>query len=318
MQRSVWKIGIPLLLFGLLVLGFSVTSAFALSPLPVNYQPTPVVVQNNSSSSSTTSTTTQSSGTTTTQSGGTTTTGTTTTGTTTQTTSQSSSVVNNSAASPLTVSYNPTPVVVTPTTTSTTTTGTTGTTTTGTTTTTPSSSQVVVNNPASPLPVSYNPTPVVVTPTTTTGTTTTGTTGTTGTTTVQPEQPAPAGLTADEATLYDLINQDRADYGVNPVSVNMTAVQAATAKAQDMITNDYFGHDSPTYGMPSQMLTEFGVTYTTTGENIAEVANVEVANSDFMSDTGHKDNILNPAFTQVGVGVIPYNGYEVVVEEFIG
>jgi uncharacterized protein YkwD len=118
--------------------------------------------------------------------------------------------------------------------------------------------------------------------------------------------------------LYDLINQDRAAYGVNPVSINMTAVQAATAKAQDMITNNYFGHDSPTYGMPSQMLTEFGVTYTTTGENIAEVANVEVANSDFMSDTGHKDNILNPAFTQVGVGVLPYNGYEVVVEEFIG
>lgn len=265
MQRAVWKIAVPLLLFGLLVLGFSVSGAFAASPLLVRYQPTPVVVQNNSSSSSTTSTTTQSSGTTTTQSGGTTTTGTT-----------------------------------------------------GPTTTTQPSSPVVVNNPARPLPVSYTPTPVVVTPTTTTGTTTTGTTGTTGTTTVQPAQPAPAGLTADEATLYDLINQDRAAYGVNPVSINMTAVQAATAKAQDMITNNYFGHDSPTYGMPSQMLTEFGVTYTTTGENIAEVANVEVANSDFMSDTGHKDNILNPAFTQVGVGVLPYNGYEVVVEEFIG
>jgi uncharacterized protein YkwD len=161
--------------------------------------------------------------------------------------------------------------------------------------------------------VSYTPTPVVYT-SPTTPTTTTGTTGTTAT----PTPVNTSGLTADEATLVDLINEDRADYGVSTVTVNMTATEAATAKVQDMITNDYFGHDSPTYGMPSQMLTEFGVTYTVTGENIAEVANVEVANSDFMSDSGHSAIILDPSFTQVGVGVIPYNGYEVVVEEFIG
>ena len=175
----------------------------------------------------------------------------------------------------------------------------------------------MVNSAASPLPVSYNPTPVVYNTPTTTSTTTTGTTGTT-TTTVTPTPVDTTGLTADEATLVDLINEDRADYGVSAVTVNMTATEAATAKAQDMITNDYFGHDSPTYGMPSQMLTEFGVTYTVTGENIAEVANVEVANSDFMSDSSHSAIILDPAFTQVGVGVIPYNGYDVVVEEFIG
>ena len=103
MQRAVWKFAVPLLLFGLLVLGFSVSSAFALSPLTVSYNPTPVVVNNNSSSSSTTSTTTQSTGTTTTGTTGTTTTGTTTTGTTT-TTPSSSAVVVNSAASPLPVS----------------------------------------------------------------------------------------------------------------------------------------------------------------------------------------------------------------------
>jgi uncharacterized protein YkwD len=125
------------------------------------------------------------------------------------------------------------------------------------------------------------------------------------------------GLTPAEATLVDLINEDRADYGVSAVTVNLTATQAATAKAQDMITNDYFGHDSPTYGMPSQMLTKFGVNYTVTGENIAEVANVVVANSDFMSDSEHSAIILDPSFTQVGVGVIPDNGSEVVVEEFI-
>ena len=87
-----------------------------------------------------------------------------------------------------------------------------------------------------------------------------------------------------------------------------------------MINNDYFSDDSPTYGTPSQMLTEFGVTYTVSGENIAEVASVEAANADFMSDPAHQAIILDPAYTQVGVAVIadPAISSEVVVEEFIG
>jgi uncharacterized protein YkwD len=163
------------------------------------------------------------------------------------------------------------------------------------------------------LPVSYTPTPVVYAAPTV-PTTTTGTTGTT----VAPTPVNTSGLTPDEAALVNLINQDRADYGVSAVTVNMTATQAAIAKAEDMITNDYFGHDSPTYGMPSQMLTAFGVAYTVTGENIAEVENVDIANSDFMSDSGHSAIILDSAFTQVGVAVIANDGSDVVVEEFIG
>ncbi len=72
-----------------------------------------------------------------------------------------------------------------------------------------------------------------------------------------------------------------------------------------MITNDYFSHESPTYGLPSQMLTEFGITYTVSGENIAEVENVEVANSDFMSDTSHEDDHPGPVFHSGWCGCDP-------------
>ncbi len=117
--------------------------------------------------------------------------------------------------------------------------------------------------------------------------------------------------------MYDLINQSREANGVNPVSINMQAVAAATAKAQDMITNNYFNDISPTTGLPSQLLTDYGVTYQTMGENIADVANVTVANNDFLSDPAHRAIMLDPVFNEVGVGVISDDGSEMIVEEFI-
>ncbi len=40
-------------------------------------------------------------------------------------------------------------------------------------------------------------------------------------------------------------------------------------KSQDMIDNNYFSHNSPTYGSPFDMLKKFGISYKTAGENIA-------------------------------------------------
>ena len=231
MQRAV--IGIPLLLFSLLVLGFSVSGAFAASPLPVSYNPTPVVyllqrlpqrlpgqpaqqlpalpgpllpVQLQELQ--------QLSGIVTSRGK--------------QFCQPAAGELHSAARSLHSCNDFHNDYRDNPNTTGTTGTTTTGTTT-GTTTTTPASSPVVVNNSASPLPVSYTPTPVVY-KSPTTPTTTTGTTGTTVTPTpVNSYSPTP-----DEATLVDLINEDRADYGVSAVTVNMTATEAATAKAQDI------------------------------------------------------------------------------------
>lgn len=137
---------------------------------------------------------------------------------------------------------------------------------------------------------------------------------------MQPEQPAPSSLTANEAALYNLINEDRAAYGVNPVSISTSADAAAYAKAEDMISNNYFSDTSPTYGSPSQLLSDYGVSYTVDGECIAEVANVEAGNADFMADPAHESIITDSAYTQVGVAVVadPAISSDVIVEEFIG
>jgi uncharacterized protein YkwD len=104
------------------------------------------------------------------------------------------------------------------------------------------------------------------------------------------------------------------------VSINTNADAAANAKAEDMINNNYFSDTSPTYGSPSQLLTDYNVSYTVDGECIAEVVNVNAANADFMADPAHESIITDPAYTQVGVSVVadPAISSEVVVEEFIG
>lgn len=74
-----------------------------------------------------------------------------------------------------------------------------------------------------------------------------------------------------------------------------------------MYDNNYFSHDSPTYGSPFDMMTKFGIKYSGAAENIAKNSSVAAAHNAFMRSQGHKENILNPIYTHIGVGI--YNGY---------
>ena len=91
--------------------------------------------------------------------------------------------------------------------------------------------------------------------------------------------------------------------------------KVAQAKAADMAQNNYFDHNSPTYGSPFDMMKQFGVSYRTAGENIAmgQRSPQEVMEQ-WMNSQGHRQNILNGSFTKIGVGYV--NGYW--VQEFTG
>lgn len=72
---------------------------------------------------------------------------------------------------------------------------------------------------------------------------------------------------------------------------------------RDMYLNNYFSHTSPTYGSAAQMLSTYGYSFTSVGENIAHHATVEKAQAAFMSSSGHRQNILGSQWTKVGIGV---------------
>mgnify|MGYP001204844957 CR=1 FL=1 len=107
-----------------------------------------------------------------------------------------------------------------------------------------------------------------------------------------------------EQQVVDLVNAQRRQNGLSSLTHNWELSRVARYKSQDMIDKNYFSHTSPTYGSPFDMMKNFGIRYTAAAENIAKGQNSpqSVMNS-WMNSSGHRANILNGNFTQIGVGV---------------
>lgn len=107
-----------------------------------------------------------------------------------------------------------------------------------------------------------------------------------------------------EQKVIDLVNQQRAYNGLPALKANWEVSRVARYKSQDMIDKRYFAHQSPTYGSPFNMMENFGIRFSAAGENIAygQRTPQEVMNS-WMNSPGHRSNILNRTYNQIGVGV---------------
>lgn len=103
--------------------------------------------------------------------------------------------------------------------------------------------------------------------------------------------------------LIKFINDERKKNNLNPLEVNENLNETAQKKCEDMAINQYFSHTSPSYGTPFEMLKEFNINYSIAGENIArKQKNPKEVFDDWLNVEGHKKNILNPNFTQIGAG----------------
>ena len=88
------------------------------------------------------------------------------------------------------------------------------------------------------------------------------------------------------------------------VRLNEVAHSIFYAPQYVAIEKGYFDHTSPTYGSPFDMMKKFNISYNTAGENIAmgQKTPSEVMNS-WMNSSGHRANILNSTYTELGVGI---------------
>jgi uncharacterized YkwD family protein len=136
--------------------------------------------------------------------------------------------------------------------------------------------------------------------------------------------PAPApttgtGLAAEEAKMVSLVNQERMGQGLKPLGVNSQLTSLARLKSEDMVKNNYFSHNSPTYGSPFDMMKNAGIRYSTAGENLAGASTTESAHQNLMNSAGHRANILNASFTQIGIGIASGSPYgKIFTQMFIG
>ena len=127
----------------------------------------------------------------------------------------------------------------------------------------------------------------------------------------------PDSLSAQEQKAANLLNQDRIRNGLPALTIDPELSRIARIKSEDMRDNNYFAHESPTYGKVSAMLRHFGYAFSGAGENIAHHATVDTAQAAFMSSDGHRRNVLSSAWTKAGVGVCTdRNGFVYVTQIF--
>jgi uncharacterized protein YkwD len=139
------------------------------------------------------------------------------------------------------------------------------------------------------------------------------TSGNTSTTT-----PSSQNITADQKRAVELLNADRAKNGLSALKTNSQLTSLAGDYAQDMINRNFFAHNNPEGQTPFDRMKNAGISYTYAGENLAINSNVTAAETAFMNSSGHRANILNKNYTDVGVGVrYNNNGSAYVVQEFI-
>ena len=116
-----------------------------------------------------------------------------------------------------------------------------------------------------------------------------------------------------------LVNEARAQEGLAPLTLAQNLTQAAQVRAGELPV--LFSHTRPDGRSCFTALAEAGVAYRTAGENIAAgYATPEAVVDGWLHSEGHRANILNEDFTQMGVGhVQAADGYgDYWVQLFVG
>ncbi len=101
-------------------------------------------------------------------------------------------------------------------------------------------------------------------------------------------------------------NKARATQNMPPLSENTKLDASALVKVKDMLQGQYFEHTSPNGSTVVTLVTDVGYDYVVVGENLAlgNFASSKNIVDAWMASPGHRANILNTRFTDIGVGII--------------
>jgi uncharacterized protein YkwD len=105
------------------------------------------------------------------------------------------------------------------------------------------------------------------------------------------------------------VNAQRRKAGASPLKMNAELQKSAQAHAQDMLARGYFAHESPSGTTVRERSRKAGYTWRAIGENIAEgqTSITEVVTT-WMNSPGHRRNILEPGFRELGIGLVTGKG----------
>jgi hypothetical protein len=129
--------------------------------------------------------------------------------------------------------------------------------------------------------------------------------------------PTYARAAMSDSAVFNLVNAERVNAGLNPLTLNSKLNSSAQAKADDMATRNYFSHDTPEGKTPWTFFDNTGYKYSKAAENLAVTSDMDNAAeivSRWMNSPGHRANILDPKLVETGIGIAlgTYQGQQVV------
>jgi uncharacterized protein YkwD len=126
-----------------------------------------------------------------------------------------------------------------------------------------------------------------------------------------------------ETNIINLINNIRAQNGLNQLSKSQSLTDIARMRSSDMIYNSYFSHYAPDGRNIFNILKDNGVSYVNAGENLGVATNPALAGTAeafvnaWMASPSHRDNILRPVYRYIGVGIIEEENRRIVTSIFL-
>ncbi len=134
--------------------------------------------------------------------------------------------------------------------------------------------------------------------------------------------------TAAEQTLLSTLNAHRAAVGARPLTLNPALSAVARTHSCDMFQHQQMSHTGSDGSSPFQRISAAGIAYGTAGENVgmasgyALSSGVTTIDNEMMAEPltpgDHHWNIVNPAYSSIGVGIIYVNNQVWLTEDFIG
>lgn len=120
-------------------------------------------------------------------------------------------------------------------------------------------------------------------------------------------RPSPANVVQVRAATLCLINAERARAGDQPLTENVMLERAAVLHSLDMANRQYFEHVDPDGVHPDARIVQQGYPPILVGENLAWGETVKsspaVIVSMWMRSPGHRANILEPQYREIGIGM---------------
>lgn len=129
------------------------------------------------------------------------------------------------------------------------------------------------------------------------------------------DEPFTATAETETDKILRLVNEARRENGCPALLLNKSLSDAAERRAMEIVR--HFAHERPDGKVANTVMDEYGIKWNMFGENIAKgQKSAEQVMTDWLESPGHRANILNQDYKNIGIGIYDYNGVKYWVQIF--